>query len=154
MVKMTDTIDEIFEDIWRQRQAAHGEEASTEPLITHCVYSRLFEASIQPICQKALQNLSIVSINQAMFLVFLSYMAYRETVPKSHRNHVGERGHRCIFHVLEGAFFLLKGTSLLVLPGETLFELPTPPQPIHIIKKYNYAGFELGETVVDDAEDE
>jgi hypothetical protein len=152
MVKRTDTIDEIFEEIWRQRQASPVEapEAVADP---RCIYNRLFEASIQPVCQKALQHPSVIAINQALLVIFLTYMAYREAIPKSHRNHIGDKGHQCIFHLLERTFFSLKGTGLLVLSGEALFELPTPPQPVTIINKRYYDGFSLGETEQED-EDE
>lgn len=63
------------------------------------------------------------------------YFVWRETVPKSHRDHVSSQGHQCIWHVYDELFHLLaemerrSTQSLLFLPasaGES--RGPTVPQ--------------------------
>lgn len=90
-----------------------------------CVYKQQFEICVQDECQQAIDYPTHISINQAYLLLFKKYMEWKVAVPKNHRNHVGERGHLCIWHALENLYLQLKRAELMLVP-QMLF-LPQPP---------------------------
>lgn len=90
---------------------------------------------------------SVVAVNQGMLRITQKYFEWRTVVPKSHRNRIGETGHRCIFHVFEAGYQKLKSLELALAPPPLTLPPPPPapalppppPPPIQI------AGIFLGE---------
>jgi hypothetical protein len=149
MTKIADTIDEIFEDIWRKRNAPVPE----KPPLEECVHYQQFAAWANKKCQEVIRNPSPVALNRTLFLVFLKYMEWRNQVTKRHRNQIGERGHRCIFHVLESSYYQLIAIGLDQFEPP-LYE-PAPPSsaPTKVVKVYKIDSFPIG-VVEDDDEGE
>ena len=68
-----------------------------------------------------------VKIAQAKVLLLDKYYDWRNFVPKSHRLHTGERGHFCIFHVMDHAYCQLRLAELALNPP--MLFLPAPSAP-------------------------
>jgi hypothetical protein len=94
-----------------------------------CIFGKQFEAYLQTACQDVLTNPSHISINEFYLEMFKKYMEWRTVVPKNHRNRIGERGHRCIWHAMEDYYQKVRLVELS-LPSPKLYlppELPEPP---------------------------
>jgi hypothetical protein len=59
-------------------------------------------------------------------LLVKRYFQWRNHVPKNHRNLVGDRGHTCIFHILEQSYYQLASLELTMTPKTQFF----PQDPI------------------------
>lgn len=95
-----------------------------------CSFGKQYEAYVNDVCQTVSKNSSHITVNEGYLEIFLKYMEWRKAVSKSHRNHIGERGHRCLFHVLEGGYESLRRIELS-LPTPKLYLPPAvlPPEP-------------------------
>lgn len=93
-----------------------------------CVFAEHFATWAQPLCAQIEARPSIEGIHQAMLLNTMKYHEMRPILPKAHRNHVGERGHICVFHLYERTFHFLK-MKLLALPEHATLMLPKPVPP-------------------------
>lgn len=93
-----------------------------------CIHARDLDAWIKEHIQAVLQSPDPVAINQSKLRLLDRYFDHRAAVTKAHRDCVGERGHRCIFHVFECAYQQLKLCELKLTPP-LLFVPPTPPPP-------------------------
>jgi hypothetical protein len=95
-----------------------------------CSFGKQYEAYVNEVCQTVQKNPSHITVNEGYLEIFLKWMEWRTAVPKSHRNHIGERGHRCIFHALESGYALLRRLELS-LPTPKLYLPPAvlPPEP-------------------------
>jgi hypothetical protein len=94
-----------------------------------CTHAQEFESWAKAECREALASPTFVKLNVAMLQVFKSYMIRRARLPKSHRYHVGERGHRCLWHVLESIYEQLSAAELKLGPPRLFVPLPPPPPP-------------------------
>ena len=105
------------------------EEKAAEVEPQQCIYGKQYEAYVHEVCQTVRKDPSHITVNEGYLEIFLKYMAWYITVPKSHRNHVGERGHRCLFHVLIDGYESLRRIELS-LPTPKLYLPPAvlPPQ--------------------------
>jgi hypothetical protein len=68
----------------------------------------------------------LVTINEMILLLTLRYNDWYNRVSKPHRNRVGDRGHRCIFHVFMETLNHLANARTKVDPP---VYYPTVPQP-------------------------
>jgi len=104
--------------------------------IQWCPYARRFAKWSASLIESS-QQPSVVIVNQAKILLIDKYFEWRIHVPKSHRNHIGSGGHRCIYHVFEQTYEKLKLIELALTPP--LLFLPPPPSP-----PVQYSGIFLG----------
>jgi hypothetical protein len=93
-----------------------------------CVFARRYQAWAREMCAPILENPSVDQIHLGMLLNTMQYYETRAILPKRHRNHVGERGHTCVFHVAERTFYFLR-LKLFSLREHTVLLLPKPAPP-------------------------
>lgn len=111
-----------------------------------CVYARRFEAWTRQLCEE--HRGSIVAINQAKVLLLDKYFEWRAYVPRPHRNRVSEHSHRCIWHVFEDGYRVLRVLELGLKPP-MLFLPPSPSSPVQPqpAPKPQLLGITLGEVL-------
>jgi hypothetical protein len=95
----------------------------------YCLYAKKFLEWANALCEEMMNSPDIVSVNQNKVLLLDKYFEWRNFVPKSHRFKVSDVGHRCIFHVFEQAYTLLKVTELSLTPPMLFLPPPPPPPP-------------------------
>lgn len=138
--------DTVFTQRWHRHDTLTlSTDQSKEKL---CSYALQFEEWLRQICKDDLSHIDIVSLNQIKVRVADRYMELRNFVPKSHRNHVGEQGHFCIFHVYEQMYQKIRSVELMLIPPMLFVPSPAPPPP----PPPQIAGITFGELV--DEEDE
>jgi len=107
-----------------------------------CAYAKQYLASAEDLCARlgALQSDTerLVAINQAKVRLLDRYYDWKAVVPKAHRIHLGEQGHRCLYLVLCQTYERLRALELSITPP--LLFLPEPPSP-----PVQVAGIFLGE---------
>lgn len=135
-----ETFEQILETLQRQRQAA-----MEQATIQRNPLAQLFAAWAKDIYLPAIQRRDIVALNQAKLRLLDRFFEWRASIPKKYRND--------FMAVFEDAYHQLKIAELSLTPP-VLFLPPPQPQPIYVTKNYHYPGFQLGETVVEDDEDE
>jgi hypothetical protein len=116
------TKDARFEALWEKAREFNF----AEILPQQCVYARKFSEWAGQLCVKAAQEADIVSVNQAKVLLLDKYFEWRNAVPKSHRNRLGDNGHSCIFQAFGEAYERLKVVELSLTPP--MLFLPSPSQ--------------------------
>ena len=122
-----------FETIWNR---VEDFEIAKE-VIHWCPYARKFARWSATLIESS-QDLNVVIVNQAKIQLIDKYFEWRIYVPKNHRNHIGPRGHRCIYHVFEQTYEKLRLIELALKPP--LLFIPPPPSP-----PVQYSGIFLGE---------
>jgi len=94
-----------------------------------CEAAKQFEEWIQQYCLTGLKKADALTILQNKNDLTDSYMQRRRDVSKSHRDHVTERGHTCIFHIFERYYRQLRAAELSLKPIP-LSELVKPSSPV------------------------
>lgn len=126
-----------LEELVRQHDALTLQREEVVEEEEQCIYAQQYDAYLRIACQDALNNPTHLVLNECYLEMFKKFMEWRTVVPKSHRNRIGEKGHRCLFHVLEKYYQLLR-LKELALPSPKLW-LPTvvaqevaplPPPPL------------------------
>ena len=112
-----------FESLWNGSETF---ELPEEPLNT-CPFANKISTWSDELLANCAKEPIIVLVNQMKVLLLDQFFSWRQVVPKSHRNRIGEVGHRCIFHVFEEAYQRLKTIELELTPP--LLFLPPPPTP-------------------------
>ena len=135
-----ETFEQILETLQRQQQ-----EAMAQATMQRNPLAQLFAAWAKDMCTPAIQKKDQIALNQAKVLLLDKFFEWRASIPKKYYNE--------FFVVFEAAYHQVKLAQLSLTPP-ALFLPPPQPQPIYITKNIHYAGFQLGETVVDDTEDE
>ena len=106
--------EEAFNRVWRE--STEGAFDVPEEQADECIYARHFGAWAAALCQDELRNPTHIGINQKMLLLTKKYFEWRATVPKAHRDRIGERSHTCIFHVFERVYHELMALELSLTP--------------------------------------
>lgn len=105
-----------------------AEEETSDPHANYCRDARIYDGWTADLLSTYVYNgPSLVSLTQAKVLLVDSFFDWRSSVPKSHRNRIGENGHFCIFHVFERAMHKIRLAQLTLSPPQ-LF-VPAPPLP-------------------------
>lgn len=112
-----------FETIWSQFEDFEFSFNSDD----HCIFAREFQTWAEALLN-VIEDPDVISINQAKLRLQDKYFEWRRVVPKSHKNRVNQVGHKCIFHVYESAYYLLRITEISLNPP-FLFEPTQPPEP-------------------------
>jgi len=133
-------------EAWHRHDGFTIQPAETE--VKSCPYAEQFAQQAEAQYQSAWQSPSHVSINQALLQVCKKYWEWFYTVPKSHRNRVEGRGHRCIHAVFRETYERLKALELKLAPP-MLFLPPPPPPPPPVVE--SLAGITLGEVMEEDS---
>jgi hypothetical protein len=97
-----------------------------------CEAAKIFATWAEATCQEALVEPTFVKLSVAMLQIFKSYMERRAALSTRHQYQVGERGHRCIWHVLANSYQQLRAAELKLGPIK-LFEPPPPPPPPPVV---------------------
>ena len=142
-----------FDELWNQPRTFQLEEAEEED--PYCPYAREFQLWADELSLRLHRYVTSVSINQAKVLLLDKYMAWRESVPKTHQNYIGAQ-HICLFEVFDQTYRKLRAAELVLTPP-VLFEPPReivrieppPPPPTPQIH-----GIVIGEPVVSREDDE
>lgn len=105
-----------------------------------CEYAKQYEEWIQQHLLDAIQKVDFATILQAKNYLLDSYMQRRYDAPKSHRHHISEQGHICIFRIFEYYYRQLRAAELNLKPTPIynpppLPTLPPPPLLPHIFVK-------------------
>src|SRR5512139_544207 len=127
-----------FDTVWRR--FANLEFEVRAPQIAHCPYAQTFSEWVEELLQVTLDP-NIVTINQAKVQLVDKFFEWRRFVPRSHRRHLGETGHICVYQVFVSAYERLKVVELSLTPPMLFIPpppLPPPPPP-------QIAGIFLGE---------
>lgn len=135
-----ETFEEILETLKRQQHQAMEKAA-----LQRSLSAQLFGAWAKDMCTTAIQKKDQIALNQAKVLLLDKFFEWRASIPKKQYND--------FFAVLEEAYHQVKIAQLSLTPPMLFLPSP-PPQPVYVTKHYHYPGFQLGETVVDDNEDE
>jgi hypothetical protein len=91
-----------------------------------CGYAQEFASWVdQWICSN--QELNLIQLNQLKVILLDKYLEWRSFVPKIHQEHVGGRGHHCIYHIFIRACEHLKVEELRM--QKPMLFIPPPPQP-------------------------
>jgi len=131
--------DRNFHELWNQAEFEVPEHS--EPL---CSYAEYFSEYAAQVVADVEAHRSLISVNQGVLRMTHKYFDWRTVVPKSHRNRIGDTGHRCIFHVFEAAYLKLKMLELALQPP-ALSPPPPPPPPPPSPRPLQIAGIFLGE---------
>jgi len=113
-----------FESIWRQFEDFEFSINSDD----HCIFAQEFEKCLEDLLD-VIEDPDIISINQAKIQLQDKYFEWRSIVPKSHKNRVSQVGHKCIFHVYERAYYLLRIAEISLSPPLLVEPPPSPPPP-------------------------
>lgn len=123
---------ENFCDIWNKHEDFEIPDPQAPQL---CKYAAEFATWVEEKLVAGLMGdgeveveVAVVRVNQAMLQLFKKYCKWYTTVPKSHRERIGDRGHVCIFHVMMANYERLRATELALAPPP-LFLRQRPPQP-------------------------
>lgn len=113
--------------------------------VTSCSYAEQFTHYADEQYQAATRSPSHILLNQALLQVCKKYWEWFYVVPKSHRNRVDGRGHRCIHAVFRETYERLK-TLELTLDPPILYLPPPPPPPAPPVLE-SFKGVTLGEVI-------
>ena len=91
-----------------------------------CRYSEQFLQWAEELCDA--HSGTPVKIAQGKVLLLDKYYDWRNYVPKRHRLHTGNRGHFCIFHVLDHAYARLRLSELALTPPMLFVPKPSRAQ--------------------------
>ena len=83
-----------------------------------------------------------IKIAQAKVLLLDKYYDWRNYVPRAHRFHATERGHACIYHVLDYAYRKLRLAELAQTPPLLFVPRPPPPPPAAPVLEATILGLE------------
>ena len=116
-----------FHTIWDNVQVfTVDEENLTAEKTNICGYAQEFASWIdQWICSD--QELNLIQLNQLKVILLDKYLEWRSFVKKSHQEHVGVRGHQCIYHIFIRACEYLKVEELRM--HKPMLFIPPPPPP-------------------------
>lgn len=129
--------DARFETIWNRIQ----EFEFPEPRPQQCVYALHFAEWTTQLTANVAQNPHIVFVNQAKIMLVDKYFEWRNSVPKSHRNRLGNNGHICIFQTFVDAYEQIRVVELSLTPPMLYLPAAVPQaEPPQI------AGIFIGET--------
>jgi hypothetical protein len=115
----------LFDDIWTPLD-------DFEPpaqRINFCRYAQEFAGWAAVLVSSVSQEPSIVTVNQAKILLQDKWHDWRSIAPRRHRNHLGNRGHTCLFQVYEQAYHHLRVLELSLTPPLLFIPAPPPPTP-------------------------
>lgn len=108
----------------------------------HCEYARLFRHwGTELLAEYVEHDPTPLRLAQAKVLLLDRYFEWRASVPKSHRNRIGENGHICLHHTFEWIFLQIRLKQLSIMPVQVFNPPPTPPPP----SSPQIAGILLGE---------
>ena len=94
-----------------------------------CAYAQLFSEWVGALWEDIVsEEPDPVRINQAKVLLQDKWHEFRRRVPKSHRTHVSDVGHTCIWHVYEQAFWNLDWLQMKITPPLLFLPAGKPPQ--------------------------
>ena len=133
-----------FEYLWNR----NDEFTMPEEKRPICVYAQKFAEFAEPLCADAVQNASLVTVNQAKLLLLDKYWEWYRVVPMRHRSLNGPNSrHTCIFGVFEAAYNRLKLIELALTPPMLFIPepLPLPPPPPPPPPPPQIAGIFIGE---------
>lgn len=106
------------------------EETSGPSYENHCEYARLFHHwGLELLAEYVQTNPTPMRLAQAKVLLLDRYFDWRASVPKSHRNRIGENGHICLHHTLELIFLKIRLVQLSIMPVQIFTSPPPPPPP-------------------------
>jgi hypothetical protein len=114
--------DDVVRDIWGEPDG---------PASPYCGPAKQFAEFAEVLYQAAQEDATratpygLVTVNQKKLLLLDKYFEYRGVVPKAHRNHFGQFGHRCLWHVFEEYYNKLRVIELHLTPP--MLYLPPPP---------------------------
>lgn len=94
-------------------------------LTVRCPLAEQFYQWAQEVVREPVTNPTHITINQAMLTITRKYREWRNTVPKTHKNRIGETGHLCIFHVWDECMRALEAAELTLAPPQLYL-----PQPV------------------------
>jgi hypothetical protein len=98
-----------------------------------CEHAQKFAHWTETLCAKAEARKDKIALNHAFVLLLLQYFAWRNAVPKTHRDHISEQGHVCIFHIFDRAYQRLHELHLTLEPILTSYPAQPPaPQMIEV----------------------
>lgn len=81
-----------------------------------CVHAQRLVEFAEQLYQQLRAKPDPVAFNQARLLLTDRYMALRSAAPRGHQNHLGRRGHRCLFPVFVDAYAQLRALELSTAP--------------------------------------
>lgn len=140
------TTDSVIDAVAREFADFYLEDAEEEepdPYANHCRFARIYGRwTAELLATYVYKEPSPVRLAQAKVLLVDSLVDWRATVPKSHRNRIGESGHFCIFHVFERAMHQIRLVQLTLTPPQLFIPAPAPPPPPSVPQ---IAGIFLGE---------
>ncbi len=107
-----------------------AEDTRAESQANYCAYAQVFQRWADGMLEEYVRaNPTPIRLAQAKVLLIDRFFEWRASVPKSHRNRIGENGHVCLFQVFDQVFQQIKLAQLTVTPP-LLFLPPSPPQPL------------------------
>jgi hypothetical protein len=115
---------EAFDTLWQRQHDFKFELPEEEEEL--CTYAQHFALWAEELYQEEVEAPSHVGINQKMLMLLKKYFEWRTVVPKMHRDRIGERGHVCIFHILERSYHRLKVLELTLAPPMLFLPQPSP----------------------------
>ena len=75
-------------------------------------------------------GVTIVTLNQAKVMLGDRYFSWRTQVDNRHRDHIGPRGHPCIYHDFVQGYERLLHSELGSSPPKLYEPAPPPPQQV------------------------
>lgn len=81
-----------------------------------CVHAQRLSDFAEQLYQRLRAKPDPVAFNQARLMLTDRYMALRTAAPREHQNHLGRRGHRCLYPVFIDAYTQLRALELSTEP--------------------------------------
>ena len=119
--------------------------------IVLCPRSEPFAAVCETLLQETSVGTTDITVNLALLILQEKFFACYEHAPAACRKHMQANKVICLFQIYRQTYLKLFELRLKVTPPR-LREEPQPPA--QITKVYKYDGFAIGETVIEDDEDE
>lgn len=91
-----------------------------------CVHAQRLVEFAEQLYRQLRDKPQPIAFNQARLLLTDRYMALRSAAPRSHQNHLGRRGHRCLFPVFIDAYEQIRALELSTAPPALALPAKTP----------------------------
>ena len=106
-------------------------ELSRAKRITHCKHAAEFAQWAQEQIERARENPTAISINQAKLFLLDRYWDWYASVGSRHQKHIGQRNsHTCIFQVFAESYAQLRALELSTTPPPITEPSSAPREPM------------------------
>lgn len=113
-----------------------------------CQFAEPFSKWVDELCAKVEREPNVILTNQMKILLVDKFFEWRSVAPKRHLNHLGSKGHKCLFQILCEAYQRIKTVELSLCPPMLFLPTPTAP-PANLVQSIQ--GIFIGEDIEEES---